>query len=184
MPDLIALGRGGPAASTAGGGSVATVRGTSSFDPDHAHPAATNRAVASDLGLTGIASQRGPGGAANTPRDRTRRGGAFAPPRRRDAVGHHPTPSSAARIRADAERTQLDTTEAEETFSGWAAARAERRRGASPPTDGSAAQMGTRTGRHGRSSRGSRRSAGRRPETSADTTESQLLMAEMRQELE
>jgi len=183
LPDLIALGRGGPAASTAGGGSVATVRGKSPFDPDHAHPAATDRAVASDLGLTGIASQRGPGGPANTPRDPTRRGGAFAPPRRRDAGGHHPAPSSAAHRRADADKTELDTTEAEETFSAWAAARAERRRGASPPTDGSAAQMGARTGRHGRSSRGSRRSAERRPETSADTTESLLLMAEMRQEL-
>jgi len=46
LPDLIALGRWGPAASTAGGGSVATVHGTSPFDPDHAHSAATDRAVA------------------------------------------------------------------------------------------------------------------------------------------
>ena len=183
LPDLVALGRGDLAASTAGGGSVATVHGTLSCDSDHAHPAATNRAVASDLGLTGIASQRGPGRPANTPRDPTRRGGVFAPPRRRDAVGHHPAPSSAARRRADAETTELDTREAEETFSDWAAARAERRRGASPPADGSAAQMGTRTGRHGRSTRGSRRSAGRRPETSADTTESQGRIAEMRQEI-
>jgi len=183
LPDLIALGRGGPAASTAGGGSVATVHGTSPFDPDHAHPAATDRAVASDLGLTGTASQRGPGGPANTPRDPRRRGGAFAPPRRQDGAGHGPAPSSAACRRADAETTEVDTAVAEETFSAWAAARSGRHRGASLPTDGSAAQMGTRTGHHGRTARGSRRSTRRRPETAADTTESRLLMAEMRQEL-
>jgi len=183
LPDLIDLGRGGPAASRAGGGSVATVRGASPFDPDHAHPAATDRAVASDQGLTGTTSQRGPGGPANTPRDMARRSGVFAPPRRRDAGASRLLPSSAARRRADAETTELDTTEAEETFSAWAAARTERRRGASPPTDGSAAQMRTSSRRRGRSVRGSRRSGGRRPETTADTTESQLLMTEIRQEL-
>jgi len=116
LPDLIALGRGGPAASTAGGGSVATVHGTSPFDPEHAHLAATDRAVASDLGLTETASQRGPGEPANTPRDPRRRGGAFEPPWRQDGAGHGPAPSSAARRRADAETTEFDPTEAEETF--------------------------------------------------------------------
>jgi len=183
LPDLIALGRKSPAASTAGGGSVATVHGTSPFDPDHVHLAATDRAVASDLRPTGTASQRGPGGPANTPRDPRRRSCAFAPPRRLDLAGHDPATSSAARRRADAETTEVDTTEAEETVSAWAAARAERRLGASPRTDGSAAQMGTRTGRHGRTARGSRRSTGHRPETAADKTESRLLMAEMQQEL-
>jgi len=82
LPDLIALGRGGPAASTAGGGSVATVHGTSPFDPDYTHPAATDRAVASDLGLTGTASKRGPGGPRTPPRTR---GAGAALSRRRDA---------------------------------------------------------------------------------------------------
>jgi len=77
----------------------------------------------------------------------------------------------------------MDTTDTEETFCARAAARTERRHGASPPTDGSVAQMRTRSGRRGHSVRGSRRSGGRRPETAADTTESQLLMTEMRQEL-
>ena len=146
LPDLIALGRGGPAASTAGGGSVATVHGTSPFDLDHAHHAATDRVVASDLGLTETASQRGPGGPANTPRDPRRQGSVFAPPRCQDGAGLGPAPSCAARRRADATIAEVDTTEAKETFSAWAAARAGRRRGASPPTEGSAAQMGTRTG--------------------------------------
>ena len=168
MPDLIALGRGDLAAWTAGGGSVATVHGTSPCLPDHAHPAATDRAVGSDLGLTGIASQRRPGGPANTPRDPTRRSGAFAPPRRRYAVGHHPAPSSAARRRADAETTELDTTEAEETFSDWAAARAKRRRGARRQRTAAQPRWGPARGV---------------TESSADTTESQRRIAEMRQEL-
>jgi len=87
---LIALGRGGPTASTAGGGSVATVHGTSPFDPDHANPAATDRAVASDQGLTGTTYQQGPGGPANTPRDMLRRRGVFSPPRRRDTGANRP----------------------------------------------------------------------------------------------
>jgi len=183
LPDLIALGQGGPAASTAGGGSVATVHGTSPSDPYHAHPAATDRAFASDQGLTGMTSQRGPRGLANTPRDVARRSCVFAPPRRRDTGATRLPPASDARRRADTETKELDTTEAEETFSAWAAARSARRRGASPPTDGSAAQMGTRSGRRGHATRGSRRSGGHRLEPVADTAESPLLMAEMRQEL-
>jgi len=159
LPDLLSLGRGGPAASTAGGSSVATVDGTSLFDPNHAHPAATDLAVDSDQGLTGMTSQWGPGGPANTPRDMARRSGVFAPPRRRDARATRLSPASAARRRADAKTTELDTTEAEETFSAWAA------------------------GRRGKARRGSRRAGGRRPEPVADTTESQLLMADMQQEL-
>ena len=170
LPDLIALGRRGPAASTAGGGSVATVHGTSPSDPDHAHPAATDRAVASDQGLTGITSQRGPQGPANTPRDVARRSGVFAPTRHRDTGAICVPPASDTRRGADAETTELDTTEVEETFSAWAAARYTRRRGASPPTDGSAAQMGTRSGRRGHATRGSRRSGGHRLEPVADTT--------------
>jgi len=183
LPDLIALGRGGPAASTAGGGSVATVHGTSPSGPDHAHPAATDRAVASDQGLTGMTSQRGPGGPANTPRDVARRRGVFAPPRRHDTGATRLSPASDARRRADVETTGLDTTEAEETFSASAAARNARRRGALPPTDCSAAQMGTRSGRRGVATRRSHRSGGHRLEPVADTTESQLLMAEMRQDM-
>ena len=183
LPDLIALTRGSPAASTAGSGSVAMVHGTSPSDPDHVYPAATDRAVASDQGLTGMTSQRGPGGPANTPRDEARRSGVFAPPRRHDTGATRLSPASDARRRADVETTGLDTTEAEETFSASAAARNARRRGALPPTDGSAAQMGTRSGRRGAATRRSHRSGGHLLEPVADTTESQLLMAEMRQDL-
>jgi len=183
LPDLIALGRGGPASSTAGGQSVATVHRPSLFDPNYVYLAATDRAVASDQGLTEMTSQRGPGGPANTPRDMARRRDVFAPPRTRDAGANGPPPSSAARRRADAQTTEVDTTEAEEMSSAWAAACTKRRHGASLPTDDSAAQMRILLGRRGHSVRGSQRLGGRRPETAVDTTESQLLITEMRQEL-
>lgn len=115
LPDLIVLGRESPVASTAGCGSVAPVHGASPFDLGHAHPVATDRAIVSDKGLTGTRSQRGSGGPTNTPRDMMRRSGVSARPRRRYARAIRPPPAPAASRWANAETTELDTTEADMT---------------------------------------------------------------------